>query len=553
MVIVVFAISLVATLCLSFTLFSSSSSSGCMAVFNLGSLMNSYVEQTVPLTPYMKLFLVEPSADDASFVRRVIDFDHRPLDGGSSMYASDADGHAQVWTARALLYTAMEDMHTFGAHVNQSANDTIDAWLRTIQEQLVTEIEDAHDAVMGPSVLLDYHLAITVTSDVDLDELTQAMKAHSPFGRVSLLQSPPPPANATSAWVHNATLRMDDDPSVAFGQEPHRRYQGAQLLTSTVLAVWQGEAAALYVDLGADRFHGIYKALQYLDDIAKPARANPTAMMTDGPYVAARLGDMQLFDTYRADDAAAIAAAQAANVSLARKMRGWLDPILCFGDSITQYGMSPGGWVSQLAASQVRMRDISNRGIQSSNTNVYTPGSLLRMARDILPPGRSPHAVSLFWGQNDFVENTIGVPLPWYEAQMRLVIHLVRSLWPSSQVAVLTPHLRADASPETTLRVLKYRAATARAAASSPNIHLIDTWSVLMGSQWLSDTTRVTNITVTPEMTSPTYGDQLDPVILAERTPVWLKRMKEVTKDNIHFSPLGDDTLYKAVRPILES
>ncbi|RKO97034.1 hypothetical protein CXG81DRAFT_18792 [Caulochytrium protostelioides] len=488
-------------------------------------------EDTVPLsTEYMCLFL-HNKHDPCSSLKRIV----------LNRLQPNAD---KQWVPRALIYTVLEDENTYGEN---HPNRTILTWLTTIQNQLNQEIREARNATNGWKALLDYHLSIMIPSSEDLEALMTCVKAASRFGRVTLLQLPPPPPGAKSLWMWESVLREDDDLRVPYAYKSQERNMAGHLLSTAVLSAWNRDPVALYVDLGADRFDGIFSALRQLDEIVEPARQKFEAY-PKGPYVAARLGDMQLLDEHDAQNVAATGPQP--NPHGPSPILGWGNPILCFGDSITEYGGGQGGWVSLLASAQTRMRDVFNRGIHSSGTSVYTMGKMVQMSRGLVPLGRSPHLVTLFWGQNDFVKAEIGVPLPLYEAQLRVMIYAVRKMWPSTRVLVITPHLRSDLDLDSTQRLLAFRAGATRAAKSFSNIDVLDTWTIFLGPEWLKPNDDE-HYAYDASMMSPVNGDKLNPEIITKRLPAWLKTMKELTYDNIHYGYKGHEMLFKAVNQYL--
>ncbi|RKO98158.1 SGNH hydrolase [Caulochytrium protostelioides] len=513
---------------------------------------DSYPDEMIPLNQQMQRFMrqsEETPAPTPMMKRRVLNRPRTPRKSISATTSGDASAD-EAWVSRALLYTVMEDEYTMGLTDKQRANRTVTSWFQTVQNTMMAELSGPEHS---PSIdtLLDYHLAIMVTAGVDWEALTRNIKETAAFGRVTLLQSPAPLAGMVSVWRYTGSLRLDDDPSVSYDFHAIERYQGAQLLSTTITGAWHKEAIALYLDLGLNDPQGIASALHDLDNIVGSARG-ASAEIDRGPYVVARLTDMELLRSFRAEDEAARASTASQSAGPPRSIRGWSDPIICFGDSITQYGSNLAGWTNLLSAAQLRVRDVINRGIQSSNTNVYTPASLLYMARAVIAPGRSPHAVTLFWGQNDFSQGMLGVALPLFEAQLRVMVFMVRTAWPTTRVIVMTPHMRATGGTTAVTRMLKYRAASARAAASIPSVDVMDTWSTFLGPQWLTDTTKATNITVTAEMEQPTRGDTLDEAIITERTPVWMEKMKALTDDGVHLNGDGNAALYASVYPYVQ-
>jgi lysophospholipase L1-like esterase len=114
--------------------------------------------------------------------------------------------------------------------------------------------------------------------------------------------------------------------------------------------------------------------------------------------------------------------------------------IVCFGDSITEYGSAPDGFVTRLSWEYTRKADVLNRGFSG-----YTTRLVRRMLPELLAPlaSESAHtvAVTLMLGANDASEagGFQHVPQPEYLDNMREILRALRAAFPSAHVLVLSP------------------------------------------------------------------------------------------------------------------
>ena len=72
---------------------------------------------------------------------------------------------------------------------------------------------------------------------------------------------------------------------------------------------------------------------------------------------------------------------------------------MLLGDSLTQFGFSPGGWAGRLANRYQRRADVLNRGYSGYNTRWI----LEHVRRDtgVVPGGGATKLVTCFFGAND--------------------------------------------------------------------------------------------------------------------------------------------------------
>lgn len=97
-----------------------------------------------------------------------------------------------------------------------------------------------------------------------------------------------------------------------------------------------------------------------------------------------------------------------------------------FGDSITQRGWSPGGWLARLSDLYGRRADVLNRGYSGYNTT-FALALLPRLVEDLRGRGGAPPALAiLFFGANDAALPGRGsgrqhVPLGEYEKALEAI------------------------------------------------------------------------------------------------------------------------------------
>ncbi|CAN0276179.1 unnamed protein product [Ectocarpus sp. 6 AP-2014] len=114
--------------------------------------------------------------------------------------------------------------------------------------------------------------------------------------------------------------------------------------------------------------------------------------------------------------------------------------VICFGDSLTQYGFDAErlGWLSLLAHWWERRFDVVNRGFSGYNTRWLMP----LMDRLFVPGGSTPvKLVTIFLGANDCVlpGNAQYVPLQEYKENLKLMAAHVRTVHNEARLMLITP------------------------------------------------------------------------------------------------------------------
>ncbi|CAM9109725.1 unnamed protein product [Pylaiella littoralis] len=114
--------------------------------------------------------------------------------------------------------------------------------------------------------------------------------------------------------------------------------------------------------------------------------------------------------------------------------------VICFGDSLTQYGFDAErlGWLSLLAHWWERRFDVVNRGFSGYNTRWLMPLT----GRLFVPGGSVPvKLVIIFLGANDCVlpGNAQHVPPEEYKENLRQMVAHVRTVHPEARVMLITP------------------------------------------------------------------------------------------------------------------
>lgn len=115
--------------------------------------------------------------------------------------------------------------------------------------------------------------------------------------------------------------------------------------------------------------------------------------------------------------------------------------VLLVGDSITEFGSAPGGWVSRLQWAYARKADVLNRGFSG-----YTTRHLAAMLPELLEalgplPCERTVAVALMLGTND--ASVAGafqhVPAEEYLRNTLALLAALRSAFPNAALLVLSP------------------------------------------------------------------------------------------------------------------
>jgi lysophospholipase L1-like esterase len=109
--------------------------------------------------------------------------------------------------------------------------------------------------------------------------------------------------------------------------------------------------------------------------------------------------------------------------------------LVALGDSLTQYGFSPLGWLSLLADHYSRKLDVLNRGYSGYNTTCAL--YMLQRSPHLLPP--SPSLTLILFGANDSSNGPWQhVPVSQYVSNLRDICALLLST-SSSLVMLVTP------------------------------------------------------------------------------------------------------------------
>ncbi|KAG8468344.1 hypothetical protein KFE25_013427 [Diacronema lutheri] len=115
--------------------------------------------------------------------------------------------------------------------------------------------------------------------------------------------------------------------------------------------------------------------------------------------------------------------------------------IVCFGDSITEYGSAPDGWVARLGWAYSRKADVVNRGL-SGYTSRLVRAILAELLAPLGPlPCERTAAVTLMLGSNDATEpgGFQHVPPDEFLAHMVAILRALRAAFPAATLLVLSP------------------------------------------------------------------------------------------------------------------
>jgi len=123
--------------------------------------------------------------------------------------------------------------------------------------------------------------------------------------------------------------------------------------------------------------------------------------------------------------------------------------IALFGDSITQFSFSEGGWGACLADTYQRRADILNRGYSGYNTRWA-----LRLLEQVFPESREPPvAATMFFGANDAAlpdgcAARQHVPVAEYKENLARMVAVVRSRGVRSIILITPPPVHEPARLE---------------------------------------------------------------------------------------------------------
>jgi lysophospholipase L1-like esterase len=110
--------------------------------------------------------------------------------------------------------------------------------------------------------------------------------------------------------------------------------------------------------------------------------------------------------------------------------------VVIFGDSITQIGYRPGGWVSLLSYYWSRRADVINRGYSG-----YTSRMALQIVTEAVI-SESPDLVLIFYGANDAVSENYTlqyVSLDNYESNLIAIVTKLRQVRYETQYLIISP------------------------------------------------------------------------------------------------------------------
>ncbi|XP_021907709.1 GDSL esterase/lipase At5g45920 isoform X1 [Carica papaya] len=222
--------------------------------------------------------------------------------------------------------------------------------------------------------------------------------------------------------------------------------------------------------------------------------------------------------------------------------------IYLFGDSITEESFGDSGWGASLAHHFSRSVDVMLRGYSGYNTRWA-----LKVIHRVFPAVESeepPLAVTVFFGANDASlpdrsSSFQHVPLDEYKQNLRSIVFILKSRWPTTSILLITPppidedgRLRypfiedPTGLPERTNEAAGAYAKACSAVASECGIPVIDLWSKMQKfpgwqKSCLSDglhLTRTGNRIVFDEVVEALRGQGLS----AEKLPVDLPLLAEI-------------------------
>ncbi|KAJ2652321.1 isoamyl acetate-hydrolyzing esterase [Coemansia sp. RSA 1250] len=244
------------------------------------------------------------------------------------------------------------------------------------------------------------------------------------------------------------------------------------------------------------------------------------------------------------------------------------DTLLVFGDSITQFGSSPGisGFVSHLSGFYSRRMDVLNRGFSGYNTrdalrivsHVFPKTNNMSLSakwawRDFTIPDapKPPQLCIIFFGANDarFAPYTQHVPLNEFSINLRKLVSLLRSpeseyYSPSTRILFVTPPAIGDKmveeisrrdghAPDRKNKVTRLYADAVKETGKDLGIPVVDIWTAIEDAVH-----GIRNPTLSSQDQQESTGNEADAVSPYEGYEQYLL-------DGLHLNARGNELLHK--------
>ncbi|KAJ1744390.1 isoamyl acetate-hydrolyzing esterase [Coemansia sp. RSA 989] len=244
------------------------------------------------------------------------------------------------------------------------------------------------------------------------------------------------------------------------------------------------------------------------------------------------------------------------------------DTLLVFGDSITQFGSSPGisGFVSHLSGFYSRRMDVLNRGFSGYNTrdalrivsHVFPRTNNMSLSakwawRDFtIPDAPKPLQLCIiFFGANDarFAPYTQHVPLNEFSINLRKLVSLLRNpeseyYSPSTRILFVTPPAIGDKmveeisrrdghAPDRKNKVTRLYADAVKETGKDLGIPVVDIWTAIEDAVH-----GIRNPTLSSQDQQESTGNEADAVSPYEGYEQYLL-------DGLHLNARGNELLHK--------
>lgn len=152
--------------------------------------------------------------------------------------------------------------------------------------------------------------------------------------------------------------------------------------------------------------------------------------------------------------------------------------IVCFGDSIVQFGFKEKGWCQQLQNWYEIKADVLNRGLSGYNSTLS-----LKLVDEIFEK-LNPDLILVLFGSNDCSLGIQGVKLEDYYSNMKEIILKLKKLHPKSNIALISPPPLIDSKERKNDTLEKYLKVLTK-ISEEENVPLLETWvSMQMQIKW---------------------------------------------------------------------
>jgi lysophospholipase L1-like esterase len=174
--------------------------------------------------------------------------------------------------------------------------------------------------------------------------------------------------------------------------------------------------------------------------------------------------------------------------------------VVCFGDSLTQYGFKNNGWGQQLQTWYETKVDVLNRGMSGYNVKFA-----LNLVDEIFKPLK-PSLITIMFGSNDVSTGIQGLTLEEFESYYSEMVQKIKKIHPECEILLISPPPLVDSQDRKNETLEKY-AEIVEKIGKKETTHFIDLW----------------------------HGMQIQP------------KWEEFLEDGLHFNAEGNEYLYLEV------